>query len=112
MASVFKFDISKLKHARLGDGTQITTFKVRETNGEDEEIAAKMAKAKDGVTAAEEQAKLSITEVNGAAVVQPYLAFDKWTSQARVAALRAFIRINGVEDKEAEGFLEAAEVCE
>jgi len=103
-----RFDTSKMKHVRAGSLT-ITSFTLREVDGQDEEIAAAAAKARGGnVSSAEELIRLSIVEVNDQPVKQPYLAFDTWNSRARALALRAWASLNSVTEDETEAFLNAA----
>jgi hypothetical protein len=115
MAQTVKFDLSKQKGCRLADGTPITSFVMRETDGRDEENAANTAKAKGGsMTAFEEQIRLSLVEVNGQKVNEgmPYLAYDQWNSRARHFASAAFTSINAAKPDEISGFLAAAQPCE
>lgn len=115
MAQVIKFDLEKLKGCALTDGTPITSFKMRETDGRDEENAANTAKAKGGsMTALEEQIRLSLVEVNGAKVNDgvPYLAYDSWNSRVRQFAFEAYKSINAAKADEVAGFLAGAVACE
>ena len=115
MAQVIKFDLSKLKGCALSDGTPITSFKMRETDGRDEENAANTAKAKGGsMTQFEEQIRISLTEVNGLAVNEgkPYIAYDEWNSRVRQFAIEAFRSINSAKLEEVTSFLAGAVPCE
>lgn len=104
--STFRFDLSKYKNCRTTSGKVITSFVMREVNGQDEETAANFAKAKGGsVTAAEEMVRLSIVEVNGVTVKHPFLEFDTWTTRTRAFALQAFRNLNGTTDEEVDAFL-------
>lgn len=114
MAS-YLFDLSKHKGVRLADGTVLASFKMRETDGRDEEHAANTAKAKGGsMTALEEQIRLSLVEVNGEPVNNghPYLAYDSWCSRARHFAFTAYRSLNSAKDDEVESFLASAAACE
>lgn len=115
MAQVIKFDLSKRKGCSLADGTPIASFKMRETDGRDEENAANTAKAKGGsMTALEEQIRLSLVEVNEQAVNAgaPYLAYDNWNSRARAFAFEAYRSMNSVKTEEVADFLATALACE
>lgn len=97
------------KPITVSDGTVIESFSMRETTGHDEEVAANAAKARGGsVTTYEECLRLSLVEVNGEKVAQPYLAFDRWTSKARLFVLAAYRQVNGVEEDSLAGFLAGA----
>jgi hypothetical protein len=105
---VVTFNAKGLKGLRCGD-TAITSFALREVDGQDEDIAANTAKAKGGsTTSTEELVRLSVVEVNGQPVKQPYLEFDLWNSRARAFALKAWGSINSASEAELEGFLAAA----
>lgn len=96
-----------------GQRMALTAFALRECDGDDEEKAANLAKAKGGsATAMEELIQLSLTSVNGEPVNQgkPYLGFTKWNSRARQFAAKAWNSINAVDEKEGDAFLAAA-VC-
>jgi hypothetical protein len=115
MAQTILFDLSKRKGCNLADGTPIASFKMRETDGRDEENAANAAKAKGGsMTALEEQIRLSLVEVNGAKVNAgtPYLAYDDWNTRARQFAFEAYRSINMVKTEEVTDFLAGAVACE
>lgn len=94
----------------------IKSFTIRETNGEDEDRAAMLAKAKGGAASMmEELVRLSIVEVDGEAVNAepgvPYAAFDKWNSKTRTFVLNAYKRLNSLsEADDAENFLASGEV--
>lgn len=109
MAYTVLFPIpGKSKNLRVGS-TAITSFKLREVDGNDEEVAANLAKAKGGsASSAEELIRLSIVEVNGQAVKQPYLGFDEWNSRARAFVLKAYKTLNSAGEDELEDFLAAA----
>lgn len=99
-APQFRFDLSKKK------GCSITSFVIKETNGEDEEQAANFRTAKGGsATVFEELVRLSITYVDDAKTEQPLEAYDSWNSRTRAYVLAAFKSVNGVEDKEVDDFL-------
>jgi hypothetical protein len=107
-----RFDTSKMKNVRAG-GVLITSFTMREVDGQDEEVAAGAAKARGGsISSAEELIRLSIVAVNDQPVKQPYLAFDTWNSRARQLALKAWTSLNGVTEEEGDAFLSAASPVE
>jgi hypothetical protein len=103
-----RWDCKKMKNVRVGD-KKLDSFVIREVDGRDEEISSGWAKAKGGTaTATEELIRISIVEVNGETVKQPYLAFDTFNSRARHFVLVAFRSLNGATDDEDEAFLAAA----
>lgn len=107
--ATFRFDLTKYKNCRTSSGKAIKSFAMREVNGQDEETAANFAKAKGGsVTPAEEMVRLSITEVNGSPVKQPFLEFDTWNTRTRAFALQAFRNLNGTTEEETDAFLATA----
>lgn len=77
----------------------ISSFTVREVDGNDEEVAAKAAKAK-GTTVYEELVRLSIAEVDGQPPAVPFTAYDTWNSRTRGFVLSAFRNLNGIDEKE------------
>lgn len=89
----FRFDLSNKK------GCSINSFVIRETNGKDEEMAARSAKAKGGaITVFEELVRLSIVKVDDEPVQMPLAAYDEWNSKTRSYILKAFQAVNGMED--------------
>ena len=102
-----KFDLSRRK------GSQIKSLVVRETTGADEEVAAGWAKAKGGTaTVVDGLVRISIVEVDGKAVEQPYGPYDKWNSRTRQYATVAWRMLNIVEDDDLEDFRKAGQVTD
>jgi hypothetical protein len=96
-----------------GTRVTITSFGMRETDGADEEIAAKRAEGDGGkVTHLEHLVMLSITEVNGVPINvggKPYTAtFNRWNSRARQFAVKAYNSMNAITQEEGEAFLSNA----
>jgi hypothetical protein len=109
--SELRFDLKRFKRCHLQDGTPITSFTMRETNGQDEEWGANQAKAKGGsATATEELIRFALVTVNDEIIKQPYLQFDGWSSRARGFAIAAWRNLNAVEEAEANAFLSDATV--
>jgi hypothetical protein len=80
-----------------------------ETTGLDEELAATQQKLRgQNSSVFEELVRLSIVEVDGQKVEQPFTDWDKWNSRTRAYVLAAFRSINGVEDNERADFLASA----
>jgi hypothetical protein len=91
-------------------GAQIESITIRETNGVDEELAAKQAKARgDGANDVEELVRLSIDEVDDKPVKQPFMGFDLWNSKTRGYALMAWKHVNAVPKEEEAGFIAGGE---
>jgi hypothetical protein len=96
-----------VKH-KDGSRTPLTSAVFRETDGDDEERGAVLAKAKGGsATALEELVQLSLTEVNGQPVNadKPYTGFARWNSRARQFAVAVWNRVNGASKEELDAFL-------
>jgi len=99
----YKYDLAKLKNCN------IKSFVIRETDGEDEETAAVLAKAKgEGHSSFEELVRMSLVYVDGKKIEQPYEDFDGWNSRTRAFVLQAFKALNSVEEKEVGDFLSGA----
>ena len=74
---------------KLPQGCNCKTITVRETNGIDEQNAAIAADAKKTGTYVE-LIRISIAEVDGAPVQQPFVALESWTSKTRKAVMKFF----------------------
>lgn len=91
----------------------VKSFIIKETDGQDEELAAQYAKERGGAAnAMEELVRLSIVEADGKPVTQPYLGFDKLNTKTRAFMFAAWRKLNASEDKEIEDFLKGGEVLE
>lgn len=100
----------KMPRCRIDDGSALTSFTIRETDGKDEEYAAQRAKAKGGdATTTEELIRVCLVAVNGTPVAQPYEALAKWNSRARSLLVTAWRHLNTTSDKEDADFLAGAE---
>jgi hypothetical protein len=87
----------------------VQQVKFRETNGKDEALAAVKAKALgDQGSTTDELVRLSIMEVDGQQVQQPYGDYDGWNTRTRALALAAWRSLNGFDDVEAADFLRQA----
>lgn len=100
-----RFDLSGIK------GCNVSSFIIRECNGDDEVMAKRMAKANnkdcDYEDIIREVARLSVVAVDDKEVVQPYMDVNKWNLKTRSYLLRAFTNVNAIEDEE-DDFLETA----
>jgi hypothetical protein len=83
---------------------------MRETNGIDEQQAA-IASDAAGVRSSifQELIKLSIVEVDGQPVSQPFVALDTWNSKTRALIIKAYEQLNNLPDDELAAFLVASE---
>jgi len=99
----------------LPNGCSIKSFVIRELDGHDELNAARWADAKTGsadnkVNALmDENLRVSLVEVNGKAVQQPFVEMDKWSSKTRRFLLEAWGQLNAAQEDEMAAFLAAAE---
>lgn len=91
---------------KLPAGCTIGEVVLRETNGEDEMQAMKFSKAQ-GATSSivQELMRLAICEVDGKPAEQPFQDDKAWNSRTRSFVLKAYLKINSVEDEEEKGFL-------
>jgi hypothetical protein len=83
---------------------------IRETNGVDEQQAA-LAASLEGERGSlySELIRLSIVEVDGEKVTQPFLAMDGFNSRTRAFLIRAYESLNDVKEEELAAFLGASE---
>lgn len=99
----YAYDLSKRK------GCSISSFIMRETTGKDEEVAATQRKLRGANGSVfEELVRLSLVEVDGQPVEQPFFAWDDWNSRTRAHVLEAFKSINGLGEDEKSDFLAGA----
>lgn len=89
------------KRYKLPERCNVAEVLMRETNGIDEQRAAMQADARgDRSSVYLELIRLSIVEVDGMPVAQPYNAMEEWTSRTR-AFIRAFYEdLNDVQTEE------------
>lgn len=99
----------KTPGATDGRGNKIEHIIVREVDGDDETVAAKMADANDSNIPVE-LIRLSLVSVNGLTVDQPFLEMDHWTHKARNYLSRAYSRLNMLADEEEKAFEEGSKV--
>ena len=104
------YDISK--YARQGSPLSCKTFTVREVNSKDEDIAAASAKAKgkEGIGAVmDELYRLAFTEVDGQprSADNPFVEWDTFNVRTRTMMIRAWQKLNAVNQEDAEDFLKA-----
>lgn len=78
-------------------GKAIASVVMRETNGYDEQNAAKLAdgQGKDG-NFLRELMTLSIVKVNDVPAMQPFIGFSGWNSRARACVSKAFDALNEI----------------
>ena len=89
--TVFRFRLDGLERVSIKSVT------LRETDGRDGYRARHLAqKAGPGVTAYDELLRLSIVEVDGVDVEQPYAEMDQWTTRTRQFVQRAFTELNSL----------------
>lgn len=83
---------------------------LRETNGIDEQAAALAAEARAGRSSIyQELVRLSIVEVDGAKVIQPYAQLEQWNSRTRALVQEAYKQLNDLKEEELSVFLAASE---
>ena len=97
----------------LPKGYSVESFTVREIDGHDEKEASKMLAALGttddfAIAMLEASLQISIVEVNGEVVQQPYYEIGKWSSKTRRLLLEAWHSLNSVPDDELAVFLGAA----
>lgn len=92
-------------------GVSISSVTIKETDGNDETIAAERAESLGkAASVAEEIVRMSIVAVDGVPVKQPYMGFNKWNSRTRAFVLNAWRHINAIPDaSEISSFLESGE---
>jgi len=92
----------------------VASFVIREVNGHDEQHAALQVEARGEARTSHynELIRLSLVEVDGEAVTQPFLAMEEWNTRTRSLLLRGYDKVNGLEDEEVAVFLTGAEVVE
>lgn len=101
----------KYRFKNFPAGCNVNDLVIRETNGEDEATALRLVKAKggsDGASLLNELMTLSLVEVDGVPAQQPYDT-SKWNSKTRSVVMKAFLKINSVEDKAEADFLASVE---
>lgn len=113
MMHTFRFDCTKLK---LHDhqGKPITSFRLRETTGLDEDAALQRVLDAFGGTVppsagnkvGEHVIADSFVEVNDAKVVAPFTTWMQWPSRTQTFVSRAFGKINGASEAEIKDFLD------
>lgn len=88
----------------------VTSIVVRETDGRDEEVAAKKAEA-DGGNLLEHLVQLAMVSVNDEPVnvSKPWAGLAHWNSRARQFAVRAYNSLNAVTKEEVDDFLSKAQ---
>lgn len=109
----FRFDCAKLK-LRDHQGKPITSFRLRETTGLDEDAALqRVLDAFGGSIPSSAANKVgehviadSFVEVNDAPVVAPFTTWMSWPSRTQTFVTRAFSKINGATEAEIKDFLE------
>jgi hypothetical protein len=85
------------------------SLKVRELNGRDDATIAKRSKGiENGVLLQMERVRACIVEVDGKPVPQPFEDFDTWNERSRMLALNAYAKLNGVDEKTVNAFLEGS----
>ena len=114
--TIVRHDLSKRKGCHLGDPskTPILSFGVRETCGVDSGVASQMVAARGDSPsqAIDELIRISIVEVNGQPVTQPYSQYDRWSARAQHFVFLAWRSLNATDKKEEEDFLKSGEVVE
>lgn len=98
---------------KLPKGYSVESFVIREIDGHDEKEAARLVAAlgtADDLSMAvyEGNLRVSIVDVNGEAVEQPYMELSKWSTKTRKMLMVAWNELNGVPDEELAAFLGAA----
>jgi acyl-CoA reductase-like NAD-dependent aldehyde dehydrogenase len=104
------YDISK--YARPGSPLSCKTFTVREVTSKDEDIAqaAAKGKGKEGISAImDEMYRMSFTEVDGQVknADNPFAEWDTFNVRTRTMMIRAWQKLNAVNQEDAEDFLKA-----
>lgn len=113
MHRTIRYDLSRFKDCKTGDGQTITAFTIRTTDGGDETYAAKRAEAKStGLT--EELIRVSIVsfEIAGGTgpveARQPFEAFDAWSTKARNFVVAAWKKTATPDEAELADFFKSA----
>lgn len=101
-----RWDFSKLQ-GRFS----IQSVTLRETNGEDELEAEKLAEIQK-TSMRQELVRASIVKVNDMPVTQPYAGLDGWNTKTRSTVVACWIKLNGISDKDAQDFLASGEIQE
>ncbi len=106
-----------VKKFTFKEGYDCKTLVIRELTGIDEMEAAvwadKHSTSAVGTTARNEQAeamRLSIVEVDGKKVVQPYMQIDDWGFRTIRLLRECFAEVNGVDPSEVKNVLAEAEI--
>lgn len=101
------------KRFQLPKGCSISSFVMREIDGEDEREAGRFISALNevdnpGLVIMEEQMKVALVAVNGKNIEHPYSGMSAWSTKTRRFIMEAFGVLNGVEDDEVAVFLGAS----
>lgn len=89
------------KKFKLSPGCSCSELIMRETNGLDEQKAARLVDARGGVTGiAGELVRQSIVAVDGEKVEQPFMAFDSWNTKTRNLVMEFYENLNGIPGEE------------
>jgi hypothetical protein len=100
------------KYSRPGSPLSCKTFTVREVNSRDEDVAqaAAKAKGKEGIgSIMDELYRMSFVEVDGQAksADNPFVEWDVFNVRTRTMMIRAWQKLNAVNQEDAEDFLKA-----
>jgi len=93
----------KLVHKKyvLPVGCNCKEVILRETNGVDEQQAARLADIRgDASSLAAELVRRSIVSVDGDLAVQPFTQFDEWNTKTRNVVLKCYERLNTLSEEE------------
>ena len=92
------------------DGCNCTEITIRETTGIDEQEAALAVETRGArSTVYAELVRLSVVEVDGQKVTQPFLEAEKWNSRTRTLVMKAYETVNRLEDEEIAAFIAASQ---
>lgn len=90
------------------DGCSCKEIVMRETNGLDEQRAARLVDVRGGVTGvAGELVRQSVVMVDGEKVIQPYMKFDEWNTKTRNLVMECYEDLNGIPGEDIAALKEA-----
>ena len=98
-----------VRYPKFPEGCSINSLVIRETDGPDELKASLMVQTRPESNMTAELMRISIVEVDGKAVQQPYIGLDEWNTKTRDLVLRAFHDLNDTTSAERADFFKAAE---
>ncbi len=97
------------KTFKFPEGCNAKTITMRETSGIDEQSAAMEADARgERTTIYQELVRISVVEVDGAKVTQPFVELNSWNSKTRHLVNMAYQAMNDIKEDDVKTFLKSA----